>query len=151
MHSFTTCGLRGSSKMTFLRGVYLCTSSLRIALFSPSSELSAASGAAARGREANTKMSAASAAFLWNHGTCLREVALAVAGDFFFFFCETSCRSFPAFVRSGRSRCSPTVSYRNGVTLCCSVASASAAQTVGAPRCCCCCPKNRDPCCGCCI
>lgn len=70
-------------------------------------------------------------------------------GWFFFFFCETGCRSFPAFVRSGRSRCSPTVSYRNGVTLCCSVASASAAQTVGAPRCCC--PKNPDPCCGCCI
>lgn len=44
--------------------VCLSTSSLFIALFSPSSELSAANSAAAQGREANTKMSAVGAAFL---------------------------------------------------------------------------------------
>lgn len=68
------------------------------ALLSPSSELSAASSAAAQGSGASTKMSAVGAAFLWNHGTCLREVALAVAGEF---CCEASCRSFQRLCAPG--------------------------------------------------
>lgn len=117
--------------------VCLSASSLLIALFSPSSELSAASSAAAQGSEANAEKKKKK----HERSRCgisvkSRDVPPGSGpSSGWGRFIEASCRSFQAFVRSRRPRRCATVSHRNGVTLCCSGASASAAQTAGTPRC----------------
>lgn len=87
MHSFTTCGCEAARIWHFSVGCTCAQAAFVSLAFAVERTLR---------RGANTKMSAASAAFLWNHGTCLREVVLAVAGDFFFFFLRDELSQFPS-------------------------------------------------------